>query len=406
MTGPPRRTPPMTTPREPGTDTTPAPVDATAVETKLAVLSQELTQDLELNLEGDVPAQIEQAKGEIDLADTNSIVFYGSKAQEQLTTLSEEMLENVRTKEVGPAGDMLNTMVGNLKELDVTGLDPRSKPGFIGRLFGAKSQVEKYLDRYDTVKEQIDDTTINLENHKTQLLTDIEKLDRLYDANLDYFRTLEVYIAAGRAKLRELDDELIPAQERAAEGGDVVKAQELRDLRTARDDLDRRVHDLLLTRQVTMQSLPSVRLVQENDKSLVTKIGSTIANTVPLWKQQLAQAITIYRSGEAAKAVKEATDFTNELLKSNADQLREANREVRTQVERGVFDVDTVKQANDQLIATINDSLTIADEGKKRRAEAEKALATMETELKKTLAAASARLTHGGGGAKAEGAAT
>ncbi|NBB72002.1 MAG: toxic anion resistance protein [Alphaproteobacteria bacterium] len=366
------------------------------METQLAVLSQELTQDLELDLAGDVPAQIAQARGEIDLADTNSIVFYGAKAQEQLTQLSEQMLENVRTKEVGPAGDMLNSMVGKLRELDVTGLDPRSKPGFIGRLFGAKSQVERYLDRYDTVKEQIDDTTINLEKHKTRLLTDIERLDQLYDANLDYFRTLEVYIAAGRAKLKEIDQELIPAQERASEGGDVIKAQELRDLRTARDDLERRVHDLLLTRQVTMQSLPSVRLVQENDKSLVTKIGSTLANTVPLWKQQLAQSVTIYRSGQAAAAVKQATDFTNELLKSNAEQLREANREVRTQVERGVFDLETVKAANDQLIATINDSLTIADEGKKRRAEAEQALATMESELKKTLAAASARLTHGG----------
>jgi len=386
----------MTTTPDPPTPTPATATDTTGMETRLAVLSQELTQDLELDLAGDVPAQIDRARGEIDLADTNSIVFYGAKAQEQLTQLSEQMLENVRTKEVGPAGDMLNSMVGRLRELDVTGLDPRAKPGFIGRLFGVKSQVEKYLDRYDTVKEQIDDTTINLEKHKTQLLTDIERLDQLYDANLDYFRTLEVYIAAGRAKLKEIDEELIPAQERASEGGDVIKAQELRDLRTARDDLERRVHDLLLTRQVTMQSLPSVRLVQENDKSLVTKIGSTLTNTVPLWKQQLAQAVTIYRSGQAAAAVKQATDFTNELLKSNAEQLREANREVRTQVERGVFDVDTVKAANDQLIATINDSLTIADEGKKRRAEAEEALATMETELKKTLAAASARLTQGG----------
>jgi uncharacterized protein YaaN involved in tellurite resistance len=386
----------MTTTPEPPAPTPATATDTTGMETRLAVLSQELTQDLELDLAGDVPAQIDRARGEIDLADTNSIVFYGAKAQEQLTQLSEQMLENVRTKEVGPAGDMLNGMVGKLRELDVTGLDPRAKPGFIGRLFGVKSQVEKYLDRYDTVKEQIDDTTINLEKHKTQLLTDIERLDQLYDANLDYFRTLEVYIAAGRAKLKEIDEELIPAQERESEGGDVIKAQELRDLRTARDDLERRVHDLLLTRQVTMQSLPSVRLVQENDKSLVTKIGSTLTNTVPLWKQQLAQAVTIYRSGQAAAAVKQATDFTNELLKSNAEQLREANREVRTQVERGVFDVDTVKAANDQLIATINDSLTIADEGKKRRAEAEQALATMETELKKTLAAASARLTQGG----------
>jgi uncharacterized protein YaaN involved in tellurite resistance len=367
--------------------------DAGTLESQIAVLSQELTQDLELRLEGDAPAQVQALTREIDLADTNSIIFFGTKAQEQLTQLSEQMLENVRTKDIGPAGDMLTQMVSRLKDLDVTGLDPRAKTGFFGRVFGIKKPVEKYLDRYDTVKDQIEESTLNLERQKTQLLTDITKLDKLYDANLDYFRTLEVYIAAGRTKLKELDEQIIPAKAAEVAGdSNVVKAQELRDLRAARDDLERRVHDLLLTRQVTMQSLPSVRLVQENDKSLVTKINSVLANTVPLWKQQLAQAVTIYRSGEAAKAVKSATDFTNELLKSNADQLREANRTVREQVERGVFDVGTVKEANEQLIATINDSLQIAEEGKQRRQEAEQALAVMETALKKTLAAASARL--------------
>jgi uncharacterized protein YaaN involved in tellurite resistance len=295
-------------------------------------------------------------------------------------------------------------MVGKLKDLDVAGLDPNAKTGFIGRLFGMKNQVERYIERYDTVKDQIEDTAVALEKHKTQLLTDITRLDKLYDANLDYFRTLELYIAAGRAKLKELDAETIPAQEQAVAGDeDVMAAQKLRDLRAVRDDLERRVHDLLLTRQVTMQSLPSVRLVQENDKALVTKINSVLANTVPLWKQQLAQAVTIYRSGEAAKAVKEATDFTNDLLRSNAERLRAANRQVRTQVERGVLDVETVKAANDELIATINDSLEIADEGKRKRAEAEEALAHMEDELKRTLAAASARLTHGEGSGGAGG---
>ncbi len=371
----------------------PAAKAPTAVADQLAVLSGELTQDLTLVLEGDVPAQLEQIKREIDLGDTNSIIFFGTKAQEQLTHLSEQMLENVRAKDIGPAGDMLTTMVSRLRELDVTGLDPRAKSGFLARLFGRKNPVERYLDKYETVRGRIEETTIDLERHKTQLLTDITRLDKLYDANLDYFRTLEIYIAAGRAKLREMDEDMIPAKAAAAaDGDDVVQAQQLRDLRSARDDLERRVHDLMLTRQVTMQSLPSVRLVQENDKSLVTKINSTLANTIPLWKQQLAQAVTVYRSGQAAKAVKAATDFTNELLKSNAEQLREANREVRQQVERGVFDIEAVKHANDQLIATINESLAIADEGKKKRAEAEHALAEMETELKKTLVAASARL--------------
>ena len=226
--------------------------------------------------------------------------------------------------------------------------------------------------------------TTQLEQHKTKMLTDIVKLDKLYDANLDYFRTLEVYIAAGRAKLKEVDEQVIPALAKEVEGSDdVLMAQKLRDLRAARDDLERRIHDLLLTRQVTMQALPSIRLVQENDKALVTKINSTIANTVPLWRQQLAQAVTIYRMGEASDSVKAASDLTNELLKNNAENLQRANAEVRRQVERGVFDIETVKEANGRLVATINESLQIADEGKRKRAEAEQQLQAMEAELQK-----------------------
>jgi uncharacterized protein YaaN involved in tellurite resistance len=182
------------------------PTPATKVDEQLQVLSVQLTQDLEIRMEGPVPAEIDRLKAEIDPTDTNSIIFFGSKAQEQLTELSERMLENVRTKDIGPAGDLLTTMVGRLRELDVTGLDPRARTGFIGRLFGVKNQVERYLDKYDDVKAKIEDTAIGLEKHKTQLLTDIARLDKLYDANLDYFRTLELYIAAGRAKLKELDE--------------------------------------------------------------------------------------------------------------------------------------------------------------------------------------------------------
>jgi len=206
-----------------------------------------------------------------------------------------------------------------------------------------------------------------------------------------YFHTLADYIVAGEEMLRRLDSEIIPTLVKAAEGADVLRAQELRDMRAMRDDLERRVHDLKLTRQVAMQSLPSIRLVQENDKSLVTKINSTMANTIPLWKQQLAQAVTIYRAGEAAKTVKEATDLTNELLKKNADMLRDVSAETRKQVERGIVDIEAVKHAHSQLIATIEESLAIADEGKKKRAEAEQELIKLETTLKQTLALASAR---------------
>ena len=197
-----------------------------------------------------------------------------------------------------------------------------------------------------------------------------------------------------------MDGKTIPAKEAevkaAPEPDQVMKAQELRDLRAARDDLERRVHDLKLTRQVTMQSLPSIRLVQENDKSLVTKINSTLVNTVPLWETQLAQAVTIQRSSEAAGAVREANDLTNELLTANAKNLRQANEVVRTEMERGVFDIEAVKTANADLIATIEDSLRIADEGKRKRAAAEEDLKKMESDLRDTLASAKARSTGSG----------
>ena len=361
----------------------------------LEALGGELAADLARKPQGDMAARVATAVAEIDLTDSQSIIFFGSKAQQQLTAVSDTMLEAVRAKDVGPAGAALGRMVQKLRELDFTQVDPTDKPGFFGRLFGVKSEVMKYLDQYQEVRDQIDHITGELEQHKTRLLTDIVKLDKLYDATLDYFRTLEVYIAAGRGKLQELDGTTIPALAAEADrSGDVVEAQGLRDLRSSRDDLERRVHDLLLTRQVTMQSLPSIRLVQENDKALVTKINSTIANTVPLWRQQLAQAITVFRAGQAADSVKAASDLTNDLLRSNAERLQQVNAKVREQVERGVFDLDVVKQANEQLIATIEDSLRIADEGRSRRAAAETQLVALEEELKKTLVSATAHGTR------------
>ncbi|HMR30380.1 MAG TPA: toxic anion resistance protein [Geminicoccaceae bacterium] len=372
----------------------PSSITAAVAADDLAVgrdgLHGELSADIAAEPRGDVAARVATAMAELDPSDSQSIIFFGSKAQQQLTTVSDSMLESVRAKDVGPAGDALGRMVRKLRELDFTAIDPTDRPGFLGRLFGVKSEVMKYLDQYQDVRDQIDHITGELEQHKTRLLTDIVRLDKLYDATLGYFRTLEVYIAAGRAKLAELDETTIPELAgRADRSGDVVEAQGLRDLRGARDDLERRVHDLLLTRQVTMQSLPGIRLVQENDKSLVTKINSTIANTVPLWRQQLAQAITVFRAGQAADSVKAASDLTNDLLRGNAERLQQVNAKVREQVERGVFDLDAVRQTNERLIATIQDSLRIADEGKARRAAAETQLLALEDQLKKTLVSAS-----------------
>ncbi|MFV0333046.1 MAG: toxic anion resistance protein [Tropicimonas sp.] len=341
--------------------------------------------------------EIRRRMDEIDMGDTNSIVSFGSTAQAELQEISQAMLADVKNKDVGPAGDSLRDIVGTIRGFSIDELDPNRKRSWWERLLGKAEPIAGFMAKYEDVQGQIDKITDDLLGHEHTLLKDIKSLDLLYEKTLAFYDELALYIAAGEAKLAELDGTTIPAKEAdvqaAPEGEQVKKAQELRDLRAARDDLERRVHDLKLTRQVTMQSLPSIRLVQENDKSLVTKINSTLVNTVPLWETQLAQAITIQRSAEAAGAVRAANDLTNELLTANAKNLRETNKTVREQMERGVFDIEAVKQANADLIATINESLAIADEGKTRRAAAEADLVKMEHELRDTLASAKARQT-------------
>lgn len=381
------------------------------VATKIDILpGTELLPDLKFDMvpydqvKPEEKTRIDSLMGEINLADSNSIIFFGSKAQQELTTISDSMLEGVRNKDVGSAGTSLNNMVTVLRGFEVRDYDPNKKPGFLTRiwrmLFGGVTPVAKFIQQYEGVRKQVDTVTDDLESHKTQLLRDITSLDKLYDANLDYFHNLELYITAGEEKLKYIDTVMIPEAEKTANSGDdVLGAQELRDMRGGRDDLERRIHDLKLTRQVAMQGLPSIRLIQENDKGLVNKINSTLVNTVPLWRQQLAQAVTIFRSAEAAKSVKAASDLTNDLLEKNSENLRTANRTVREELERGVFDVNAVRKANENLIATVEESLQIADEGKRRRAEAEKALQEMEENLKDSLKRASAKAASDTAGA-------
>jgi len=345
------------------------------------------------NADNDDKKTMEQLIAEINLEDRSTILFFGSKAQEEMSTISENMLEGVRNKDLGNAGAPLNDMIAAIRGFDIDELNPNRKLGFFARLFGKAKPVSVFLSKYDDVRKQINTITDKMEEQKTQLLTDIISLDKLYDANLAYFHKLELYIAAGDEKLKLLDKNQIPELAKIAEENkdDMMAAQSVRDMRSARDDLERRLHDLRLTRQVAMQSLPSIRLVQENDKTLINKVNSTLINTVPLWKNQLAQAVTIYRMSDTAETVKKATDLTNDLLESNADNLRTANAEVRKQMERGVFDIESVRKANQQLIETINDSLKIAEEGKAKRAEATKELTQMESELRSALVAAKSR---------------
>ena len=347
-------------------------------------------------------AEIRRRMAELDLSDTGSIVAFGSGAQAELQQISQAMLADVKNKDVGPAGQALREIVSTIRGFSGEELELDRGQSWWDRLLGRAAPVAEFVARFEEVQTQIDKVTGELLQHEHRLLKDIKSLDILYSRTLAFYDELGLYIAAGDTKLREIDATEIPARDAAIAGAadedKVKKAQDLRDLRAARDDLERRVHDLRLTRQVTMQSLPSIRLVQENDKSLVTKINSTLMNTVPLWETQLAQAVTIQRSSDAAVAVREANDLTNELLKANARNLRDANATIRTETERGVFDIEAVKAANADLIASIEDSLRIADEGKARRAAAEADLRKMEADLRLTLASAHARKSASGGG--------
>jgi uncharacterized protein YaaN involved in tellurite resistance len=339
-------------------------------------------------------AAIAELADQIDLAEPATILRFGAATQARAQDAANAMLEGAKNAETGEAGQSLNAMLGALRGFDVTKLNER--PGVFARLFGrAQTEVASIVMRYESVRGQIESIGDRLDRHRTRLLEDVERLDRLYDATLEWFHGLADHIAAGELALKRADSVTIPALEAAAAGDDPMAPQKLRDARAARDELERRVHDLRLTRQVAMQSLPSIRLIQENDKALSARIQSVLANTVPLWRQQLAQALAIHRMKEAGAAVKAATDLTNQLLTANAETLRQGNAEARTELERGVFDMEAVKRANAALVGTIEDSLRIAEEGRASRGRAVEELAMCEAEIRRALTAAKARTEPG-----------
>ncbi len=290
------------------TDAAPQPLTEAAAAARDAV-SASLQQATE-HVPEDRRPEIEKLAAQLTITDPGSILRFGQDAQSRATAAADAMLEGARNREAGEAGQTLSNLLGTLRGFDMSGLEP--KTGFFARLFGrARAETARVVQRYETIKGQVEEVGDRLDTHRTRLLEDVEKLERLYGATLDWFHALGDHIAAGDVVLARLDREAIPTVEREVASGDAVAAQRLRDLRAARDELERRVHDLKLTRQVAMQALPSIRLIQENDKALAAKIQSVIANTVPLWRQQLAQALAIQNMREAGRTLKEATDLTN-----------------------------------------------------------------------------------------------
>ncbi len=334
---------------------------------------------------------LQKAMSEIDINDRNSVITFGSSAQAKLDEISNRMLEGVKSQDTGAAGNALNNMVAKIRGFDIDELNPNRKLSWWDKLLGRAKPLAVFLQQYEEVRDHIDVISNDLEKHKAKLMKDVVSLEKLYEANLDYFHKLELYIKAGELKLKEFNEKILPEYEEAAKDEEMLAVQNLKDMRAFRDDLERRIHDLRLSRQVAMQALPSIRLIQENDKALINKISSTLVNTVPLWRNQLAQTVTIFRSHDAATAIKEATDLTNDLLEKNAEGLREANAQVRRQMERGIFDIESIKKANNTLIETLNDSLRIAQEGKEARKKAIVQLQETEAKLKEALLAVKAK---------------
>ncbi|SUO93814.1 toxic anion resistance protein [Suttonella ornithocola] len=330
--------------------------------------------------------RVRQLVSLLNIHDTKAVLNFGTDAQRQLTAVADTMLADIQAKDTGEAGLLLSKMVMTLKGFQGSELTLKKKYHFWDKLLGKARPIEAFRQQFETVSDQIDQISNGLEKHKQTLLIDITSLDRLYDATLGYFRDLRHYIAAAEEIIRHADEHTLPVlKQHAEQTQNLEDAQKLRDHQSQRDELDRRLHDLRLTRQVAMQALPSIRLIQENNKGLVNKINSTLINTVPLWRQQLAQSLAIYRSSEAAQAIKASSDLTNDLLKNNAETLQTANRESRQQIERGVFDIEAVEQANQMLISTIEESIEIHEVARNHRKEAEKRLQDAENQLKQTL---------------------
>jgi uncharacterized protein YaaN involved in tellurite resistance len=337
-------------------------------------------------------ARVEALIGAIDPQSAQTIIAFGVEAQRELTAVSERILEGVRNKDTGPAGAALNQMMLRVRDLGVDDLRKGGRLTWFERTVLRRiSPLASFLQRYETVSGQVERVQSELEGHRLKLVEDITRLDALYDVTLTYFHRLEDHIVAAVERLHRLHEAEIPALERrAAEGGDLLAAQRLADLRGACADLERKAHDLKLTRQVTMQSLPGIRMNQELDKSLATKIQSVLLNTLPIWKNQLAQAVTLFRTREAAATLEDVSRLTNELLEANAGNLRDASAGVRTAVERSVFSIESLEKANRLLIATIEDSLAATEQARARRRETESRLISCEAALKETLRQAAA----------------
>ena len=336
----------------------------------------------ENNLTPEELQMVNEFSQKIDLHNSQAILQYGVGTQKKMADFSEAALNNVRTKDLGEVGNMLSSLVIDLKSFDVTEQDK----GFKGLFKKSSNKITSMKAKYDKAEVNVNNVCTALENHQVTLMKDIALLDKMYAVNLTYFKELSMYILAGKKKLEEVrNGELAAAVAKANASNLPEDAQAAKDLQSMCDRFEKKIHDLELTRMISIQTAPQIRMVQNNDTLMAEKIQSTIVNTIPLWKSQMVIALGIEHSAQAAKAQREVTDMTNELLRKNADILKTATIDTAKESERGIVDLETLKHTNESLISTFDEVLKIQTEGREKRRNAEAEMQRMEDELKKKL---------------------
>ena len=357
-------------------------LDPFAEEKQSPVITPEKQEILDENiLSEEEKAQVEAFAKQIELTNSAVILQYGAGTQKKMADFSDTALNNVKSKDLGEVGELLSDVVTELKDFD----EEESK-GFFGIFKKSSNKIEAMKAKYAKAETNINEICKVLEGHQVQLLKDVAVLDKMYELNLTYFKELSMYILAGKKKLQEVrNTQLKELMEKAQASGLPEDAQAAKDLDAMCNRFEKKIHDLELTRTISMQTAPQIRLVQSNDTLMVEKIQSTVVNTIPLWKSQMVLALGVEHSAQAAQAQRQVTDMTNELLKKNAEKLKLATLEVAQESERGIVDIETLKTTNENLISTLDEVMRIQQEGRVKRQEAEAEMQRMESDLKQKL---------------------
>ncbi|WP_020008288.1 toxic anion resistance protein [Salinicoccus albus] len=330
--------------------------------------------------------KIEEIKEQIEPLDNDALIQYGSSAQQALSKFSHQMLNEVQSKDVGPIGDTLENLMKKLKEIDPDQLS-NEKKNIFNRLFRrVKRSVNEVISKHQSVASQVDRISIQLEHAKEVLTKDVHLLDKLYDQNKDYFDAINIYIAAADKKREEINNEILPElKEKAEQTNNQMHVQDVNDMMQYENRLEKRIHDLKLSRQITLQSAPQIRMIQNINQTLAEKIQSSILTSIPLWKNQMAIALTLLRQESASQAQQAVTNTTNELLTKNSEMLKSNSVRTAEENERGIVDIETLKTTQENLVSTIEETLKIQQEGSEKRKSAEKELVQMEDDLKSRL---------------------